>query len=119
MGRHSAPDEEDEAGDLGTAAAEPAVTAASAPADEAAPEPAPQSGTADDLAMLRGDRNLRARAAAAAVVPFFLYVIVLLVIGRFDVLLIWIWIPTVTAGVLVGALLDRAAAHRKRVSAGR
>lgn len=117
MGRHSAPDEEDESGDLGTAEAEPAVAAAPAPAEEAAPPP--PSGTAGDLAMLRGDRNLRARAAAAAVVPFFLYVIVLLVIGRFDVLLIWIWVPTVTAGVLVGALLDRAAAHRKRVSAGR
>ena len=123
MGRHSVPDDDDSDdrgvdgvdgvdGADGAERAEPA-------ADRPLPPPAPpagkvRSGTAADLELLRRDRALRARAAAAAVVPLFAYVIVMLVIGRFDAFLIWIWIPVVAAGVLVGAFLDRAHAARAR-----
>lgn len=41
---------------------------------------------------------------------FVVYTAVLLGLGRTDVYPIWVWIPIVTSGVLVGALLDRA--HR-------
>lgn len=61
--------------------------------------------------MLRADRTLRARCAAALVVPFLLYTVVLIVVGRTDLYLIWVWIPTVLAGVLAGSFLDRAARH--------
>ena len=61
--------------------------------------------------MLRDQPALRARCVAAIVVPFLAYALVLLVVGRRDVFLLWIWIPMVAAGVLFGSLLD--AAHRR------
>ena len=61
--------------------------------------------------MLRDQPALRARCVAAIVVPFLAYALVLLVIGRTDVFLLWIWIPMVAAGVLFGSFLD--AAHRR------
>lgn len=142
MGRHSAPAEEDE--DAAAAAALPAPVAAEAtPAgrhasqDEpvapvqvtstgpvpAAAEPAGQgkgktrAGSAADLALLRANPTLLARCLAAALVPFLLYVIVLLVIGAPGRdWLIWIWIPAVTAGVVAGAFLDRAHTTRLRAT---
>ena len=73
---------------------------------------APRStGTRADLRMLRDQPALRARCVAAIVVPFLAYALVLLVIGRTDVFLLWIWIPMVAAGVLFGSFLD--AAHRR------
>jgi len=75
-------------------------------------EPAARStGTRTDLRMLREQPALRARCVAAIVVPFLAYALVLLVIGRTDVFLLWIWIPMVAAGVLFGSFLD--AAHRR------
>ena len=49
---------------------------------------------------------------AALVVPFLLYTAVIYLIGAFDVYLIWIWIPLVSAGVVAGSILD--AEHRRR-----
>ena len=46
------------------------------------------------------------------VVPFLIYTIVLVVVARVDLYLLWMWIPTVTAGVLVGSFLDLE--HRRR-----
>jgi hypothetical protein len=62
--------------------------------------------------LLRESSVLRLRCAAAVVVPFLVYTVLLIVIGRTDVYLIWFWIPTVLAGVLIGAFLDSA--HRRR-----
>jgi len=93
---------------------EAAQTEAAQPNDAAAvvAEPAARStGTRADLRMLREQPALRARCVAAIVVPFLAYALVLLVIGRTDVFLLWIWIPTVAAGVLFGSFLD--AAHRR------
>jgi hypothetical protein len=67
--------------------------------------------TTADLALLREHSDVRARCIAAAVVPFVLYTAVLLAIGSMGVYLLWIWIPTVSAGALAGAFLD--AAHRR------
>lgn len=117
MGRHSVPDDDDDEPDAGVAQ----ETAPEAPPEvspAAPPAPRPRTGTGADLELLRSDRTLRARAAAAAVVPLFVYVIVMVVIRRFDAFLIWVWVPVVLAGVLVGAMLDRAHARRAR-SAGR
>ena len=105
MGRHSVPDDDEDAAD---------DDVAQDAAPESPPAPRPRSGTGADLELLRRDRTLRARAAAAAVVPLFVYVIVMVVIRRFDAFLIWVWVPVVLAGVLVGAMLDRAHARRGR-----
>jgi len=64
-----------------------------------------------DLRLLREKPALRARCAAAVIVPFLLYTAVMVVIGRVDGYLLWVWIPTVTAGVTVGTFLD--VAHRR------
>ena len=82
------------------------------------PEPAPSAPAATkreragraDLRLLRANPSLRARCAAALVLPFVIYTIVLVVISRVDVYLLWIWIPAIVAGVLFGAQLD--AAHK-------
>jgi hypothetical protein len=71
----------------------------------------PLHGTRGDLHLLRDSHALRMRCAAAVLVPFVIYTVVLVALGRTDVYLIWLWIPTVLAGILVGALLDMA--HRR------
>lgn len=65
-----------------------------------------------DLALLRTHTDVRARVLAAVLVPIGLYVLALLTIGslRWHVVLIWIWLPLVTAGILAGIVLDSA--HR-------
>lgn len=82
----------------------------------ATPEPGPpaprESGTHADLRLLREDSALRARCAAGVVVPFLLYLGVLIVVGRLDAFLLWVWIPAVTAGIVVGTFLDVAHQHR-------
>ena len=76
-----------------------------------APQPAAlASGSRGDLQLLRRDPWLRVRCAGAAVLIFLIYTTVIIVLGRGDVYLIGVWIPTVLAGVVVGALLDRS--HR-------
>jgi cobalamin biosynthesis Mg chelatase CobN len=68
--------------------------------------------TAEDIALLRAHPDVRNRVIAAAVVPFVLYIVVLLLTGSLGLVLIWAWIPFVTAGVVAGSIVD--AAHRKR-----
>jgi hypothetical protein len=72
-----------------------------------------ESPTRADLRLLRSHPGLRSRCAAGVVVPFLLFTIVIIVLGRPDVYLIWVWIPIVAAGVLVGTFLDRA--HKQAV----
>jgi hypothetical protein len=67
-----------------------------------------------DLRLLRESSSLRARALAALILPFVLYTIALVVIGRVDVYLFWIWIPAILAGILFGSQLD--AAHKQSVA---
>lgn len=78
--------------------------------DEAPVDPAPKGARASsvDLALIRGHGDVRARCAAGLLVPFALYVVVLLLIGSFAVttFLLWIWIPLISAGILVGHFLD-------------
>lgn len=123
MGRHSAPDEDEPAGAVSAMAVatagahgrhqvldDPAETVATGPAaaDKAVRR---EGGTHADLRLLRERPALRARCAAAVVVPFVGYIVVLLIIGQLGSFLLWAWIPTVTAGVSVGSFLD--AAHRR------
>lgn len=84
----------------------PAVTSSDGPL-----HPVPRAGHSD-LMLLRTHAEVRARVAAAVLVPFVLYVLVLFAVGSFElrVFLIWIWIPLVSAGVLGGYFLD--AGHR-------
>jgi hypothetical protein len=62
--------------------------------------------------MLRHSTALRVQCLAVVVIAFGAYTAVMLGLGRntHDYLL-WIWIPIVLAGVLVGACLDLA--HRR------
>jgi len=70
-----------------------------------------QSTTAD-LALVRRHSDVRNRVIGGALVPFVLYAVVLLVLSATAVqYLLWIWIPTVTAGVLIGFVLD--AGHKR------
>jgi hypothetical protein len=90
---------------------EPAAAESAEPAEPTEPEPKPAKGgtsTAADLALIRRHPEVRNRVLGAVIVPFVLYVVVLLVLGASGVrYLIWIWIPLVTAGVLAGLILDR------------
>ena len=65
-----------------------------------------QSGTKADLRLLRQNGAVRAQCLAAVLVPFLLYTLAVVVVGRIDVYLVWIWIPIVLCGVLVGVVLD-------------
>jgi hypothetical protein len=58
---------------------------------------------------------VRARAIAAVVVPFALYVVVMVVIGRGDRFVLFLWAPILVAGVLVGAVLDLGHRDARRV----
>jgi hypothetical protein len=49
---------------------------------------------------------VRNRAIAAVLAPFVVYAVVMVVIGRTNVFLIWLWIPVILAGVLMGLILD-------------
>lgn len=130
LGRHAAaePAEAEQAGtaeteqvdaaaaERDTAEAEQADTAETTDAagvageQRAAPVPARTArATNADLHLLRQNPTLRARCAAAVVVPFVLYTAVLLVVGEAGRFLLWMWVPTVTAGIVAGAFLDRAA----------
>ena len=123
-GRHSQPDEdEDEGVDEVDAVA---VFAAVAQADTE-PVPVPETvpraessaaknerATAADIRLLRTDSALRARVIAALVVPFVLYTVVLVFVGRVDTWAVWIWLPLITAGVGAGVLLDKAHAREKK-----
>ena len=128
MGRHSAPDDDVDAlldldrpvDDLLVIEEPPADEAPTASrrgrhaASDDDPAPPKIRATNADLQLLRADSALRARVTAAVVVPFLLYTVALVVIGRSDVYLLWIWIPMVSAGVLAGALIDIAMRARER-----
>ena len=86
-----------------------APTAEAATVDAAAPAQKARSwhSTAADLALLKSHGDVRARCLAGVVVPFVIYVAVLLAIGATGrQYLLWIFIPLVVAGVLVGVFLD-------------
>ena len=115
-GRHSHPDESDD--DLVTAIAqadtEPVPPPPATRSVPAAPAAVRKEGTtAADIRLLRTDAALRSRVIAAVVVPFVLYVLVLLAIGRMDAFAVWVWVPLVTAGIGGGLLLDKAHAQDK------
>ena len=74
--------------------------------------PRGSQSAAADLALLRRRADVRNRVIAAVVVPFVLYVAVMLLIGASGgQYLLWLWIPLVSAGVGAGLILDTA--HRK------
>jgi hypothetical protein len=90
---------------------EPAGPEAATPADapaSTAPATTGSRASSSDLALIRAHGDVRARCAAGLLVPFVLYIAVLLLIGRFTVttFLLWIWIPLISAGVLIGLFLD-------------
>lgn len=129
-GRHSRPDEDD----LLTSPVEDtirlqridasvdvpaALTVADRPPAEAtvAHPPTAEVGesahsTAADFALVRAHGDVRNRVIAAVLVPFALYTAALAALGKLGTTyLLWIWIPLITAGVLVGLFLDLG--HRK------
>lgn len=85
------------------------------PPVEAPPEPQP-SPTARDFALFREHPDVRNRAIAAVLAPFVGYAVVMVVIARTDVFLIWVWIPLILAGVLMGLILDLG--HKRYATSG-
>lgn len=96
------------------------------PETPAPPEPAPSPAavapapptratraSASDLALVRARGDVRARCLAGLVVPFVIYVVVLVLGGSLTLttFLLWIWIPLISAGVLIGLFLD--AGHKR------
>lgn len=79
----------------------------------AAPETKESRASSSDLALIRAHGDVRARCLAGVLVPFVLYVVVLVLIGSLALttFLLWIWIPLISAGILVGLFLD--AAHKR------
>jgi len=95
-------------------AALPATGAASdAVASDAPTTDSPTSDTpTSDFALLRSHGDVRARVIAGAIAPFALFTAAMAGLDRLDrSYLIWIWIPLITAGVLVGLFLDLG--HRR------
>lgn len=87
------------------------IGAPAAPRPSPRPAPKRERPGRADLRLLRENSSVRARCAAALLLPFILYTVVLVVISRLDVYLIWIWVPAILGGVLFGAQLD--AAHKR------
>lgn len=97
-------------------AAAPDVEPVPAPEPVSAPTRSAGDGAGADLRLVREHADVRARCIAAVVVPFAAYVAVFAVLGRLGVsALLWIWIPLISAGVLVGVFLD---AGHKRYGSG-
>jgi hypothetical protein len=67
-----------------------------------------ETNTQADLRLLRENSAVRARCIAAILVSFLLYTVVMVVLSRADSYLLWLWIPIVMSGFLVGFVLDLA-----------
>jgi len=94
-----------------SAVAAPATPGGPEPATVArATKPAPAAGTRGDLQLLRSDIGLLLWCVGSVVLLFLVYTSVLILLGRTDLYLIWLWVPTVLSGMAIGGLLDRA--HR-------
>jgi hypothetical protein len=65
-------------------------------------------GTAGDLKLIRDHSDVRHRCVAAVVVPFLIFTVALAAVGGLDRYLVWVFVPTIVAGVLVGVILDHA-----------
>jgi hypothetical protein len=65
-------------------------------------------GTAADWKLIRDHADVRNRCLAALLAPYLVYTVAMLLIGQMDAYLIWVFLPTVTAGLLIGATLDHA-----------
>jgi type IV secretory pathway VirB10-like protein len=70
-----------------------------------------ESDTRADLRMLREQPAVRAQVIGAVIASFLIYTLVMLALGRTDKYLLWLWVPIVACGVLVGLVLDLA--HRR------
>ena len=70
-----------------------------------------ESDTRADLRMLREQPAVRAQVIGAVIASFLIYTLVMLALGHTDKYLLWLWVPIVACGVLVGLVLDLA--HRR------
>jgi hypothetical protein len=111
MGRHTHPDDlESPEPDLDPILA--ARTAAAVPPSaQSAKTPAKTSPVAD-LQLVLHDRRLLRLCLVAALTPFVAYFAVVVGLHQLHVWAIFLGAPLVLAGVLVGAILDRAYAQR-------
>lgn len=79
-----------------------------------------ESGTRADLRVLREQPAVRAQVIGVVIAAFLIYTLVLLVLGRTDKYVLWLWVPIVACGVLVGLVLDLAhrRAHKENSASG-
>jgi hypothetical protein len=93
MGRHSQPDELDDV--------------------HAFPATAVKSSAVADLQLILHNPRLLAACLAAALMPFVCYFIVIAGLGDLHEWAVFLGVPLILAGVLVGAILDRAYERRR------
>jgi predicted lysophospholipase L1 biosynthesis ABC-type transport system permease subunit len=112
MGRHSHPDDFESPEFNPVEAAQTA--AAIRKSAQLAHPPAHPSKTSPvaDLQLVMHDRRLRRVCLIAAVAPFLAYFVVIIALHEMHVWAIFIGAPLVLAGILIGAVLDRAYAQR-------
>jgi hypothetical protein len=70
-----------------------------------------ESDSAADLRMLRQHPMVRVQCLAVAMLAFGLYWLVMALLGRTGSFVLWLWVPIVLSGVLIGLVLDLA--HRR------
>jgi hypothetical protein len=97
MGRHSVPDEEVVERENDAEIASPSIPAVSA-----------KTSAVADLQLVLHNPRLLFTCMAAVSLPFAIYFIVLMTLGRLAVWPVFIGAPMVLAGILVGAVLDHA-----------
>ena len=116
MGRHSHPDD-----DIGSPDPDPGETADALAVIRAAAAPANGSAAAGgrpgktsavaDLQLVLHDSRLLATCLSVALAPFVCYFAVITAVDEMHVWAIFVGAPLVLAGILVGAVLDRAYAQ--------
>jgi hypothetical protein len=93
MGRHSQPDEVDDVPEFAAAAVKSSAVA--------------------DLQLVLHNPRLLAACLAAALMPFLCYFVVIVGLGDLHEWAVFLGVPLIAAGVLVGAVLDRAYERRR------
>jgi hypothetical protein len=113
MGRHSHPDdfESPELDPIEAARTAAAIRKSAQPPPATAGSSAKTSPVAD-LQLVLHDRRLLRLCLVAAIAPFVVYFAVVIGLHQMHVWAIFLGAPLVLAGILIGAVLDRAYAQR-------
>ena len=76
------------------------------------------SGTRADLRLLRTHKAVLVQLVAVVVVAFAVYALVMALLDRTGDFAMWVWIPILASGILIGVVLDLAHRRVDRTAAG-